>query len=85
MARSGGLINQKKKRMLIAGLNGVLILLPAAIYLNQLASQGIFNQTFYMIQVLELLAGAINLSLMGLNIRDGLRMSSRSEKAARQM
>jgi hypothetical protein len=29
------------------------------------------------VQVIELLAGAANLTLMGLNMRDGLRMSGR--------
>lgn len=77
MGHSGKRIDQKKKRMRIAGINGVLVLLPAALYLNHLASAGLFNQTFYLIQALELMAGAINLSLMAMNIRDGLRMSSR--------
>jgi hypothetical protein len=32
---------------------------------------------FYLVQGLELLAGAVNLALMGLNMRDGLKMSGR--------
>jgi hypothetical protein len=36
-----------------------------------------FDDTFYVVQGVELLAGAINLMLMGMNIRDGLRMSGR--------
>ena len=75
--RSGRLIETKKKRMPIIGANGLLILLPAAIYLDYLASNGTFGTTFYLVQGLELLAGTINLSLMSLNIRDGLRLSGR--------
>lgn len=69
-----GPIGRKKKRMPIIALNGLLILLPCAIYLNVLASQGLFNQLFYLIQGVELIAGSINLTLMALNIRDVLNM-----------
>lgn len=36
-----------------------------------------FDSRFYLVQGLELLTGALNLTLMGLNIRDGLRLSGR--------
>ena len=62
----------KKKRMPFIALNGVIILLPAAFYLSYLASLGRFDSTFYIVQAIELLVGAANLMLMGLNIRDGL-------------
>jgi len=75
--RSGRLIDTKKRRMPIIGANGLLVLLPAAIVLNQWASAGAFDTRFYSLQVLELMAGAINLILMGLNARDGLRISGR--------
>ncbi len=71
------LILAKKHRMMIIGPNGLLILLPAAFYLNSLASQGLFGFTFYAVQTLEFVAGAINLTLMGLNMRDGLRATGR--------
>jgi hypothetical protein len=35
----------------------------------------------YLVQGWEFLAGVINLGLMGLNIRDGLRMSGRLRKS----
>ena len=57
--------------------NGILILLPSAIFLNQWAAAGIFDTQFYVVQGLELLAGAINLTFMGMNIRDGLKMSGK--------
>lgn len=56
---------------------GILVLVPSAIFLNLWAAQGMFDTRFYLVQGLELLAGAINLRLMGLNIRDGLCLSGR--------
>lgn len=70
-------ILSKKRRMpLIAG-NGILILVPAALYLALLASRGEFGGRFYSVQAVELAAGAVNILLMSLNIRDGLRLSGR--------
>ena len=80
-SRQGRLIAAKKKRMPFIAANGVLILLPCAIFLNRWAAAGTFDTTFYLVQGLELLAGATNLGLMGLNIRDGLRMSGRLRKS----
>ena len=59
--------------------NGVLILIPCALYLAALASRGEFGGGFYAVQALELAAGAVNLTLMSLNIRDGVRLSGRFE------
>ncbi len=70
-------ILRKKQRMPFIAANGVLILIPAAFYLAWLASQGAFGTTFYIVQGIELIAGAVNLTLMGLNIRDGMRMTGR--------
>ena len=72
-ARSGT-IGSKKKRMPFIALNGLLVLMPAAVYLHYLASRGQFDTTFYLVQILELLAGFANLVLMSLNIRDGRRL-----------
>jgi hypothetical protein len=60
----------------IAG-NGLLILIPAALFLDRLASRGEFGALFYAVQTLELIAGAVNLTLMSLNARDGLRLTGR--------
>ena len=67
----------KKKRMPVIAMNGLLILLPAAWFLSSKASAGEFDNTFYAVQVVELIAGAANLTLMGLNMRDGFRMTGR--------
>jgi hypothetical protein len=71
---NAGPIGKKKKRMPFIALNGLLILLPCAIYLQHLASSGSFDMTFYTVQAAELIAGFINLVLMSLNIRDGIRV-----------
>ncbi len=74
------LTSTKKKRMPIIAANGIAILIPAAIYLDHLAAAGDFGTAFYLVQTLELLAGATNLTLMALNIRDGLRLTGRLGK-----
>ena len=73
----GKLVSAKKKRMPIIAANGLLILVPAAFFLHGKAVAGEFDAVFYGIQIVELIAGATNLTLMGLNIRDGLRMTRR--------
>ncbi len=75
--KSGILIANKKKRMPFIAANGILILVPSAIFLHHAAAADHFNTIFYVVQSIELFAGAINLFLMGLNMRDGLRMSGK--------
>ena len=67
----------KKKRMPLIAANGLIILLPSAFYLASKAAADSFDAWFYGVQVLELVAGAANLTMMGLNIRDGLKMTGR--------
>lgn len=68
------LIAHKRRRMPFIALNGLLVLVPSALYLSWKAQAGAFDGGFVAVQVLELTAGAINLVLMGLNARDGLRL-----------
>ena len=75
--RRTGLIGRKAKRMPMIAANGILILIPSALYLASKASAGEFDTAFYAVQVLELAAGAANIMLLGLNMRDGLRMKGR--------
>jgi hypothetical protein len=70
------IVSKKRRMPFIAG-NGLLILIPAAFYLAMLASRGEFGNLFYGVQAIELAAGAVNLTLMSLNIRDGLRLTGR--------
>ncbi len=83
--RQGRLIQTKMQRMKLIALNGLFILLPCALVLNSLAAAGSFELTFYLLQGLELAAGAVNIGLMGLNIRDGLRLTGRLGKKNRPM
>jgi hypothetical protein len=73
----GSLVARKKRRMPVIAGNGLLILVPAAIVLDRWAGAGVFDARFYLVQAVELLAGGTNLTLMGLNMRDGLRLSGR--------
>jgi hypothetical protein len=69
-SKKAALIATKKRRMPLIALNGIVILIPSAIYLNILASNAQFDVVFYGIQALELIAGATNLVLMFMNIQD---------------
>ena len=76
-SRKGRLVQVKQKRIPFIGANGILVLIPCAIFLDRWASAGIFDTTFYIVQGIELVAGAVNLTLMSMNIRDGLKLSGR--------
>jgi len=76
-ARKGRLVEAKKRRMPFIAANGLLIMIPCAIFLNRWAAAWAFDATFYAVQAIELLGGAVNLTLMGMNIRDGIKMSGR--------
>lgn len=78
--RKDALAQSKKKRMPFIAANGLVILLPAAVYLQTKAVAGTFDTMFYTIQGLELLAGTTNLVLMGMNIRDGRAMTAQRRK-----
>lgn len=82
--RSGGIISAKIKRMPIIAANGLLVLIPAALFLASKARAGEFDSSFYVVQAVELLAGPVNIALLGLNMRYGFKMSGRfREKAAK--
>ena len=76
-SRGGRLIRTKKRRMPVLAANGLLILAPSAVFLHARAATATFDGWFVGIQVLELVAGAVNLTLLLLNLRDGLRMTGR--------
>jgi hypothetical protein len=75
--RRAGLVGAKLKRMPWIAANGILVLIPSALYLASKARPTGFDSTFYAVQALELIAGAANITLLGLNMRDGLRMKGR--------
>lgn len=80
--RRAGLMAGKVKRMPFIAVNGVLVLIPAAFFLAYKAEAGAFDTSFYAVQGLELLAGAVNFTLLGLNMRDGLELTGRIRPGA---
>jgi hypothetical protein len=67
----------KRLRMKLAAANGILVLLPSAFVLARMANTGRFDGGFYALQGVELVAGAVNIALLALNMRDGLRLSGK--------
>jgi NAD(P)H-flavin reductase len=67
-----GLVGAKAKRMPFITANGLLVVLPCALFLAFKAHAGQIDRAFYTVQACELLAGATNLVLLGLSMRDGL-------------
>lgn len=80
--RKGRLVDAKKKRMPVIAANGLLVLVPCALVLDRWAAAGSFDASFYVVQGIELLAGAANALLLGMNVRDGLRMAGRLRVAS---
>lgn len=76
-----GLVGAKLRRMPIIAANGILVLIPSALFLASKAEAGEFDTTFYCVQALELASGAINLTLLGLSMRDGLQLSQWRRKS----
>jgi len=73
----GPLIAAKRQRMRAIAALGLLVLLPLAVGLWGLAARGMIDGRFVLLQRLETLAGLVNLLLLGLNLRDGMRLRRR--------
>ena len=76
-SRTEGIVSQKRKRMAYIGANGIFVLIPCAIHLDRMALSGVFDTSFYLVQGIEILAGAINLILISFNMRDGFKLRGR--------
>lgn len=76
-ARRGPRVLIKQKRMIAIAVIGLGVLAPCAILLQGLAADGDFGRTFTILQVVELLGGAANITLMSLNLRDGMLLTGR--------
>lgn len=70
-------VARKAKRMKVIAANGILILLPSAVFLALRANSSQFDTTFFIVQTIELAAGALNFVLLTLNMRDGLQLRAR--------
>lgn len=77
-----GALKVKQTRMKIAAINGVLILLPAAIVLAKWSALGQFDDLYWAVQIVEIIAGMVNITMIGLNIRDGIRLGRSAKKCA---
>lgn len=75
-----GAFKVKQRRMKIAAVNGTLILLPAAILLAKWSALDQFDSLYWSVQILEIIAGVTNLTMLGLNIRDGIRLGRKAKK-----
>ena len=80
--RRSGLVGAKIRRMPFIAANGVLVLIPSALFLAHKARHADFDTVFYAVQSLELVAGAANITLLGMNMRDGLKMKGRLRRAS---
>lgn len=69
-----GLPGKKFRRMTVVAALSLLVLVPAALLLVRWAGAGQLGLAFYTVQVVELIAGAVNFTPLGLNFRDGLRL-----------
>lgn len=75
--KRGRLVNNKQRRMPFIAANGLFVLVPSAIFLAQRATESNFDEQFYIVQSIEVIAGVINLTLMVMNVRDGLKMTGK--------
>ncbi|MEN2976887.1 hypothetical protein P7L78_06235 [Tistrella bauzanensis] len=73
--RREGLVGTKLRRMRFIAANGLLFLIPAALFLASKARAGEFDTIFYVVQAVELIAGATNITLLALQMRDGMRLT----------
>ncbi|MDF1730940.1 MAG: hypothetical protein P1U49_05510 [Minwuia sp.] len=72
----GSLATRKQKRMPFIAANGVLILIPSALFLSYKAQRHELDALFYVVQAVELVGGCTNITLLALNMRDGMRLAS---------
>lgn len=74
------LIRRKQRRMAVAAAIGLLVLVPCAVTLQALAADGDFGTAFAVVQAVELIGGAVNITLLSLNVRDGRLLTAASRR-----
>lgn len=75
-----GIFKVKQLRLKIAAINGLIILLPSAIVLAKWSAVAQFDSIYWTVQAIEIIAGMTNLTMIGLNIRDGIRLARKAPK-----
>ncbi|MDO6965410.1 hypothetical protein [Rhizobium alvei] len=81
--RTGGITEAKKSRMKLIAINGVCVMVPSALVLYYWATLEKYDSGFYLLQVIELIGGMTQFTLLGLNFRDGRKMTARRRQLAR--
>ncbi len=76
-SRRGLLVDRKRKRMAFIAADGLLVMIPAALFLNGKAAAVEFDSMFYTVQLVELVVGVVQLTLMGMNFRDGRKLAGK--------
>ena len=71
------LIVSKRRKMPLVAMNGLLVLVPSAILLKQMVMEGNFGIYYTIIQSIELIAGAVNITLLFIAFRQGLKITKR--------
>lgn len=75
VGRKARILEDKKKRMKIIAFNGLVFLLPSALFLAFRAQAFNFDSWFYGVQAVELIAGLTNISLLFMNMKAGIKLS----------
>lgn len=73
---------RKRRRTALVAVVGIVVLVPCAVVLRIMAVDGDFGTAFATIQAVELTGGLANLTLLGLNARDGRRLTAPSRRSA---
>lgn len=79
--RKGRLVEEKKRRMPLLAVNGLVIMVPSALFLYSKAAAGQYDASFYAVQVLELVVGVVQFVMLGKNWRAGLVLSGRLRRS----
>lgn len=68
-------VRRKRRRAVLAAINGIVVLVPAAFVLDAMAARGEFAGIFITVQAIELVAGAFNFYLLASNVGEGRRLA----------
>jgi hypothetical protein len=77
------IIRRKQRRMQIVAAAGIAVLVPCALILDGLTAGASNGGVVRALEITELLAGALNLTLLVLNFRDGRGLTRRPRPARR--
>jgi hypothetical protein len=77
-------IRRKQRRMQIIAAAGIVVLVPCALILDGLTAGASNGGVVSALQITEILAGALNLTLLVLNFRDGRGLTQRRRRPARR-